>query len=133
MSEKSAHELLEKVFSVVVKEAKSNPGFAQKMLEALPAEAVAKAGGKPVGRKRKKDDFDVGKYHAVNILRQYGEGVLEGRLNEVKKDDLKKVAAYSGLKLTGPAAKKAATKAVIIEGIVLAAKRYVEQRNVAAA
>ncbi|MGH1352702.1 MAG: hypothetical protein ACRBBN_18135 [Methyloligellaceae bacterium] len=133
MTKKSAHEILETVFDVVVKEAKDNPKFAKKVLDILPDDEEILTATKKAPRKRKEKLLDVDQYHAVNILRRFGEGVLEGKLNEVKKDDLRRVASFSGLKLTGPAAKKTATKAVIIEGIIQAAKRYIEQRNVAAA
>ncbi len=131
MSEQPAHEILKRVFDVVVKEAKNNPIFADKMLQALPPEMVVKAKAK--GRPKKEQLFDVSKYHAVNILRRYDVGVLEGRLYDLTKDNLKTVAKYSGLRLTGPAGRKSATKAMIVKGIVDAAKHYIEQRKSAAA
>ena len=131
MIETPAHEILARVFDVVVKEAKANPTFAEKMLDALPQDMVKTA--RVQKRKKKEKIFDVSQYHAVNILRKYDAGVLEGKLYELTKENLKTAAAYSGLRLTGPASRKSASKAVIIKGIVDAAKHYIEQRAIAAA
>ena len=134
MTEIPAHEILKNVFDVIVKEAKTNPEFAEKMVEALPAHMVSTAktrSKRKLDRKQKR--FDANKYHAVNILRRYDAGVLEGKLLELTKENLKTAAAFSGLRLTGPATRKSATKAVIVKAIVDAAKHYVEQRNIAAA
>ncbi len=132
MNQFAAHEILEQIFAVVIDEAKKNPKFAKKVISALPKGVVAKV-EKQSTSVASQPAFDVDQYHAVNVLRNYGEGVLEGRLSELTKDKLKQVAAYSGLVLTGSAANKSASKSLIIQGIIEAAKQYVAQRDIALA
>lgn len=139
-----SHTFLEKVFQVVLEEAKSNPEFAQK-IEAAVSTAVGRTAPQKTkqkskasrtssaAKKTKTTRFDATEYHAVVILRSYDEGVLRGRLNTLTKEKLRKVASFSGLVLTGISAKKTATKEEIIEGIVAAAKQYIAQRGIAAA
>lgn len=132
MSKLPPHEVLERIFSVIIEEAKTNSKFAKKLVGVLPKNTMAIA-ERPKVKPNKIESFNPKDYHAVNILRTYDEGVLRGMLQELTKDKLRKVAAFSGLVLTGSAAKKAASKADIIEGIVVAAEQYIKQRKVAAA
>ncbi|MGI9406857.1 MAG: hypothetical protein ACR2O4_10850, partial [Hyphomicrobiaceae bacterium] len=68
----------------------------------------------------------------VNILRQHGENMLRGRLSSLRsKSELTQVAKRSGLRLTGKAARKSASRNDLIEGIVAAAQHYDSQRSAA--
>jgi len=116
---------LEGVFREVVAEARSNPDFAKRLRDALdekPVRTASKGSRQAAGTR---PDL-----HAVNILRQHGEQMLRGRLSSLRtKSDLQYVAKRSGLRLTGSAAKKTATRPELIEGIVAAAQQYNSQRQ----
>ncbi|MEM7621304.1 MAG: hypothetical protein AAF228_12770 [Pseudomonadota bacterium] len=127
MSTPSADDMLEKVFDVILQEAKVNPEFSDKIENTFSKQKVQKTTRKP-SAKTSSQKFDFAKYHAVNILRNSDEQTLRSRLNSITKDKLKKIALYSGLVLTGNAAKKTASKAEMIQGIVEAAQQYVAQR-----
>lgn len=121
---------LDTVFQIVVDEAKSNPKFADRLRAALGEKKAAKR-SRPakVNAGKAMDTPDI---HAVNILRQHGEQMLRGRLSNLRtKTDLTRVAKRSGLRLTGKAAQKSATRPDLIDGIVTAAKQYDSQREAA--
>jgi hypothetical protein len=120
-----AHEILQRLFDIIIAEARSSPALARKLLRALPSSMTA--GGEPAPRTPK---FDASEFHAVNILRGHGENVLRGKLEQVRsKDNLRAIAKVSSLTLEGAAAKRNASLAEIIEGIIAAAKHYDKQRT----
>jgi hypothetical protein len=129
MSTEPTHETLRRIFDVVVREAEHNPALA-----AMLAQAMAHDGES--GRVRRKPaprrTFEASQMHAVNILRLHGEAALRGRLEQIRAaGHLKAVATASGLVLSGAAAGSRATRAVLIDGIVAAAKHYDAQRSAA--
>jgi len=127
-----AHELLARLFEVIVEEAKKRPEFADALLGVFPEAIIAKI-EKP-GARGKAPAFDATSLHAVNILRQHGEQTLRGRLSQVTtKKDLIAIAKYSGVQLPKSATSKGATLDDVIEGIILGAKHYDSQRKAAAA
>ncbi len=69
------------------------------------------------------------------MLRTHGENVLRGKLEQVKAaEDLRVVARFSVLLLTGPAARPKAKRGDLDpEGIIAAAKHYDAQRSTASA
>jgi hypothetical protein len=78
--------------------------------------------------------FDASQLHAVNILRLHGEAALRGKLEQVKAiEDLRSVAAASGLVLWASAGKARASRVELIAAIVEAAKHYDAQRSAATA
>ncbi|MEL7544882.1 MAG: hypothetical protein AAGJ70_14045 [Pseudomonadota bacterium] len=123
---------LETLFDVVIEEAQANPDFANRLRSALSdslAAPTSKDARQPA-RKRRTTASSVPAIHAVNILRQHGEQMLRGRLSNLRtKAELAAVAKNSALRLTGPAAKKSASREEIVEGIVIAAQQYDSQRE----
>jgi hypothetical protein len=131
MTDVPAREVLDRLFRAIVQEADKNDAFARSLLDALQANLAARAGArKPSPRK----PFDASQLHAINLLRTHGENVLRGKLEQVKTvEDLRAVATFSGLVLTGPAARPKATRVAMIDAIVAAAKHYDAQRSTATA
>ncbi|MGI9404743.1 MAG: hypothetical protein ACR2O4_00100 [Hyphomicrobiaceae bacterium] len=129
-----AHATLEALFAAVVEEARRNPAFARRLANALPGNVIGEAAKKSRSKTSAKasKDFDPASCHAVNILRQHGENMLRGRLSNLRtKTQLTQVARRSGLRLTGKAAQKSASRNDLIEGIVDAARHYDTQREAA--
>jgi hypothetical protein len=122
---------LRRIFEVVVREAEHNPALAEKLAQAIGEDfAAAAAPTKPPVRK----PFDASQLHAVNILRLHGEAALRGKLEQVKAiEDLRSVAAASGLVLWASAGKARASRVELIAAIVEAAKHYDAQRSAATA
>jgi hypothetical protein len=70
--------------------------------------------------------------NVIQFHKQWDE--LRGKLERVKAiEDLRAVARFSGLLLTGPAARPKATRGDTIDAIVAAAKHYDAQRSTASA
>jgi hypothetical protein len=131
MSQASIPAKLRRIFEVVVREAEHNPTLAEELARAIGEDfAAGAAAAKPPPRK----PFDASQLHAVNILRLHGEAALLGRLEQVKAiEDLRSVAAASGLVLCGSAGKPRASRAELIAAIIEAAKHYDAQRSAATA
>jgi hypothetical protein len=131
MTDVPAREVLDRLFRAIVQEADKNDAFARSLLDALQANLAARASArKPSPRK----PFDASQLHAINLLRTHGENVLRGKLEQVKTvEDLRAVATFSGLVLTGPASRPKATRGAMIDAIVAAAKHYDAQRSTATA
>ena len=130
MTEVPARDVLDRLFRAIVREAENNDAFARSLIDALQANLAARAGKKAPARK----PFDISQLHAINVLRTHGENVLRGKLEQVKAvEDLRAVARFSGLLLTGPAARSKAKRGDMIEGIIAAAKHYDAQRSTASA
>jgi len=128
MKDVPAHQLLEALFDVVVKEAERNSAFARRLLSVYPEAVIARIETKQA----RTAGFDPAQFHAVNLLRNHGKAMLRGRLSSLRtKAQLRQVATRSALKLTGPGARKSASKAKIIDAIVEAAEHYVAQRDAA--
>ncbi len=128
MKPTAAHEIVAALFDVIADEAKRNEAFARRLLAVYPQAIIARI-EKP---EKRNSGFDAADYHAVKILRNHGEAMLRGRLSSLRtKAELREVARRSGLKLTGPAARKTASLAIIVSGIVEAAQTYQAQRNAA--
>ncbi len=124
--EMAAHELIAALFDVVVDEARRNRRFARRLLSVYPQSVVARIETAPA-KPRGAGQPDL---HAVNILRRHGEAMLRGRLSALRtKAELRAVARASGLRLTGAAMRRSASKAEIVDGIVEAARHYLAQRR----
>ncbi|MET0195094.1 MAG: hypothetical protein ABW200_17170 [Hyphomicrobiaceae bacterium] len=128
MTEVPARDVLDRLFRAIVREAETNDAFARSLIDALQANLAARTGKKAPARK----PFDASQLHAINVLRTHGENVLRGKLEQIKAvEDLRAVARFSGLLLTGPAARPRAKRGDLIEGIIAAAKHYDAQRSTA--
>ena len=132
MTKVPTHEVLRRVFDVVVSEARTNEALARKLVDALGEEAIPTERDKsaPVPR-QKPEPVD---FHAINVLRLHGEFALRGKLEQVRAADrLRAIANVSGLVLAGGASKPKASRAELIDGIIAAAKHYDAQRETACA
>jgi hypothetical protein len=126
-----AHEILERIFKVLLREAEQNPGLARRVFDALPTGVLAAI---PPAGKGPRKRIGGPQLHAINILRTHGEAVLRGKLEQVRSaSDLIGVAKLSGLVLTGRAGRAKPSRGELIEGIIAAAKHYDAQRTTAAA
>jgi hypothetical protein len=124
-----AHEVLLRIFNVMVREAQKNPALAKELIEAI---GEGPASGPETIASETRKPFDASEFHAVNILRLHGESALRGKLEQVKAvEDLRSVATASGLVLTGSARKARPSRADLISGIIAAAKHYDAQRSAA--
>jgi hypothetical protein len=130
MSQLPAHEILGRIFGVIIRVAEKDPAFSQELMQALSSGTTEKAsmGQKSTLRRL----FDPSGFHAINILRTHGEDALRGKLEQVRAAaDLRLVATFSGLVLSGRASKSRATREELIKGIIAAARHYVAQRGAA--
>jgi hypothetical protein len=131
MSQLPAHEILSRLFGIIIRAAEKDPAFAQELMQALSSGSAENSSkeGQTSGLRRL---FDPSGLHAINILRAHGEDALRGKLEQVRATaDLRSVAMFSGLVLSGRASNSRATREDLIDGIVAAAKHYVAQRGVA--
>ena len=127
MKKPQAHATLRRLFAVILDEAASNQAFAGKLVEALAAAAAAPDNRVEACVERRPIAPEV---HAINVLRSHGEGVLRGKLEQIKaRTELKAVATASGLVLSG--CKTNASRNELIDSIVAAAKHYDAQRTTA--
>jgi len=131
MSQLPAHEILGRIFGVIIRAAEKDPAFAQELMQVL-SQGIAENSSTGGQKSRLRRLFDPSGFHAINILRAHGEDALRGKLEQVRGTaDLRSVAMFSGLVLSGSASNSRATREVLIDGIVAAAKHYVAQRDVA--
>jgi hypothetical protein len=127
MTEIPAHKILRRVFNVIVRAAEKDPAFAQEVMETLSAGIAESSYAKQKPTMR--GLFDPSNFHAINILRAHGEHALRGKLEQVRAmADLRSVARFSGLILSGRACSSRASREDLINGIVAAAKHYAAQR-----
>lgn len=156
MKEVPAHEILEKLFQTIVKEAESNTKFAEEMLGAFSENlainadqnttdenSVAKNTPSQEGKeehapsKKKsvrtkqpsKDSFDVKAYNPVIMFRKTGEDLMRVKLNKLTATNLKKIAKHFQLKLSTLTKSKSPTKPELITAIITFAKNYDAQRK----
>jgi hypothetical protein len=130
MSEPAAHEVLRRLFDVIVEEAKRNDVLARQLVAALGGAAEVKPDRRAAAPRKA---YDPAGFHAVNVLRSHGEAALRGRLEQIRaSDQLRSIANASGLVLSGGASKPKASRSALIEGILSAAKHYDAQRSAAA-
>jgi hypothetical protein len=131
MTQAPAHEILRRIFDVILLEAKKNETLARKLLEAI-GEAVARELEAPAASRRRMPAS--AEFHAINVLRSLGEPALRGKLEQVRATEgLRAIASASGLVLSGSASKSKASRAELIDGIITAAKHYDAQRSAAVA
>ena len=134
---------LDALIAVIAAEARANPDFARRLRAALDgspqpdrahAETTAKRPEtKSETKTQAKAATEPAAFHAVVVLREDGAAMLRGRLERLAtKTALRAVAKRSGLRLTGDAAKRSASVAEIVDGIVRAAEHYDAQRTAAA-
>ena len=149
MKDKPAHEILEKLFQTIVKEAETNEKFANEMLEAFsenlaktnevadrqkqPASAKKQTKSKEATPKEAtKDSFDIKAHNPIILYRKMGEDLMRVKLNKVSAANLKKIGKHYQLKLNTLTKSKSPTKPDLISGIITFAKNYDAQRKGAA-
>jgi hypothetical protein len=127
MSDTEVHDILRRLFDVIVREAERNPALARELVAVIAADRDAVS-----PRRSRRKVFDASQLHAVNILRLHGESALRGKLEQVRAvEDLRAVALASGLVLAGRAGRARPSRGELILGIVEAAKHYDAQRGAA--
>ena len=149
MKDKPAHEILEKLFQTIVKEAETNEKFANEMLEAFSENLANKNEGanqqeQPASAKKQtkakeatpkettKDSFDIKAHNPIILYRKMGEDLMRVKLNKVSAANLKKISKHYQLKLTHLTKSKSPTKPDLINAIITFAKNYDAQRKGAA-
>lgn len=131
MTKVLTHEVLRRVFDVVVTEAKTNEALARKLVDALGEALAAERDKRAPPLRQKSEPID---FHAINVLRSHGESALRGKLEQIRAADrLRAIANVSGLVLAGGASKPKASRTELIDGIIAAAKHYDAQRETACA
>ena len=131
MTQAPAHEVLRRLFDVIVSEARKNEPLARKLVEAI-GNVVSTEIAKPATPARKAPDHV--DFHAINVLRSFGEPALRGKLEQVRAAErLRAIANASGLVLSGSASRPKASRAELIDGIISAARHYDAQRTMATA
>lgn len=114
-----AVELLERLFAVVIAEAKARPQFAAKLISALPQEAVVRIEKPQV---RKQPGFDPNSFSLVAVFESEGERGLRQRLNALKnKQQFRNLAAAQHIAIESAVFKKslARIKDALVEGVKL--------------
>jgi hypothetical protein len=102
MSQLPAHEILGRIFGVIIRAAEKDPAFAQELMQAL-SSGIAENSSTGGQKSKLRRLFDPSGFHAINILRAHGEDALRGKLEQVRATaDLRSVAMFSGLVLFGP-------------------------------
>ncbi|MFP3921500.1 MAG: hypothetical protein ACLFPA_11520 [Dichotomicrobium sp.] len=87
-----AHQILARIFEVVLEEARHRPEFAEKLLKALPSGAIAQI-EKPQKTRESKPGFDPNAFSLVAVMQTEGETGLRRRLNPLqRKQDLRALA-----------------------------------------
>jgi len=130
MTDTPLHEVLRRIFAVIIEEAEHNPRLAQRLVEAAGQDLDVCIARRPRSARK---TFDASEVHAINILRQHGEAALRGRLDQVRAvEDLKSIATASGLVLSASVLKARPSRGELIAAIVAAAKHYDAQRSAAA-
>ena len=144
MKDKPAHEILEKLFQTIVKEAETNEKFANEILEAFSENLankneVANRQEQPASAKKQtkekeasKDSFDIKAHNPIILYRKMGEDLMRVKLNKVSAANLKKISKHYQLKLTHLTKSKSPTKPDLINAIITFAKNYDAQRKGAA-
>lgn len=144
MKDKPAHEILEKLFQTIVKEAETNEKFANEMLEAFSEnlanknevadrqEQPALAKKQTKEKEASKDSFDVKAHNPIILYRKMGEDLMRVKLNKVSAANLKKISKHYQLKLAHLTKSKSPTKPDLINAIITFAKNYDAQRKGAA-
>lgn len=149
MKDKPAHEILEKLFQTIVKEAETNEKFANEMLEVFSenlakTNEVANRQEQPTLAKKQtkekeatpkeatKDGFDIKAHNPIILYRKMGEDLMRVKLNKVSAANLKKIGKHYQLKLSNLTKSKSPTKPDLISAIITFAKNYDAQRKGAA-
>ena len=129
MTEVPARDVLDRLFRAIVREAENNDAFARSLIERCRPIWRPGPGRKPRAQAVRclAAACHQRAAHArrERAARQAGAG--QGG------EDLRAVARFSGLLLTGPAARPKAKRGDMIEGIIAAAKHYDAQRSTASA
>jgi hypothetical protein len=87
-----ADQILEKIFEVVLEEARQRPQFAEKLVGALPRGAIAEI-QKPESSRKTRAGFDPNAFSLVAVLQTEGTAGLKRRLNPIKrKQDVRSLA-----------------------------------------
>lgn len=126
-----ADEVLERLFRVVLEEARARPEFAERLISALPKAAIVKV--ERTQAKKKRDNFDPNAFSLVAVLEREGEKGLRQRLNPFRsKDKLRAIAEAQHIPLNEAARRSKATVKDIRDAIIEGVKFRIADRLAAA-
>jgi hypothetical protein len=94
--EMTADQILERLFAIVVEEAKERPTFAKKLLDCFPPNLVLKSGQTP---KRKRTGFNPLAFSVAGVLMKSGEEALIENLKDKTPSQLKQIVAAQEIAL----------------------------------
>jgi hypothetical protein len=130
--EMGADEILERLFGVILDEARRRPDFAHRLVDALPVSAVARI-EKSARPQPAKYTFNPNAFSLVAVLQTQGEDGLLRQLNPIdRKERLREIAKAQHIPLTGKAAQRKATLGEIRAALVRGAKARLAGREAAA-
>src|SRR5262245_66568969 len=110
-----AHEILGRIFGVIIRAAEKEPAFAQELMQALSSRIAESSSTRQKSSLRRL--FDPSGFHAINILRAHGEDALRGKLEQSRATaDLRSAAMSSGLVLSGRASHSRAPLDAQVDG-----------------
>lgn len=91
-SDTPADQILEKIFAVILEEARLRPDFAERLIAALPTAAIARI-EKPKRDRKPKPGIDPNSFSLVAIMQTEGEAAVRRRLNPLqRKQDVRAIA-----------------------------------------
>lgn len=127
----SAAEVLKSMFSVVLAEAERNPRFAEKLIAALPTNAVVEVkGGRAKKPAAEAPPFDPHAFSLVATFRKEGGDKLRDRLDKLTKDQVTQMADAQTISLTPADLRK--RKSAIITATIKATEARLADRFAAA-
>jgi hypothetical protein len=126
MTAMPAHLILKQLFDQIVDEAEKNPGFAIRLLEALPSGTIAEV--KATQSRRVTPLVEIASINPVLILRKDGEAVLRTALGALTKQQLREIAKAHQLILSDQGRSKNAAKHAIIEAVTEACRFRLSER-----
>jgi hypothetical protein len=127
--EMTADQILERLFSIVVEEAKERPTFAKKLLDCFPPNLVLKGGQTS---KRKAAGFDPFAFSVAGVLMKSGEEALIEKLKSKTPSQLRQIAVAQEIGLDDALLAGRPKAERLQKAIVDWAKQRLEDRNAAA-
>lgn len=126
MTSMPAHHILKTLFDQIIEEAEKNPGFAVRLLGALPSGIIAEV--RTAQKRQVTPRVEIASINPVLILRKDGEEALRTALGALTKTQLREVAKSHQLILSDRARSKNAAKPAIIEAVIEAGQFCLSER-----
>lgn len=128
-----ADQILEKIFAVVLDEARQRPEFAEKLVASLPSGAIARI-EKAAPTRKAKPAFDPNGFSLVAVMQNEGEAGVKRRLNPLqRKQDLRSIAEAQHIPVNRERFySKKSTLQVLKEELIAGTKARIANRMAAA-